>query len=386
MITLPRSNTLPKQTPLPLYRDMATAGMPVTTQQTSIPSHNKHRHTQKQDNTTAWILGLGGLAITTGLGSLFWWKFRHKPNQSASKTAQATQTFNGLTEPIKNANFKGIQPKRTVAEVQDLCEEVMQVGNSGLACQTMSCINSIRFYKKLAETEADFDNRAYLQGVTDFLGADNNETLKNKAFQLCRTLFPNLYEQHLANNKINTEHEQPNSTVFMPHFLAQYVFATLGGAIEAFTVGHFKDTATILTNLCNGNIGLLGDYSRQHMVSLVGIREAEQGCIDKLIQILKEEDSTKIDLDLLAKIHLLTYNQLNNSQPFDAVCLKTIFKDSQGKYGFYLRVFEKEEPLNKPLEKWIVDYTNPPLFTEDITSQEFHERLMREGDAIFKPS
>lgn len=379
--TLLRPN-YPPQTPLPANNNSRVAGTPIALQQTNTPPPSIANQTptppKKQDNTTAWLLGLGGLALTATIGGIFWWK-AHQKKSSASPSAQ---TVIGLVDPIKKADFTGIQPKRTVAEVQALCHSVMQVGNGSLACQTMSCINSIRLYKQLAETEAGFDS-SYLSNVIAFLKHGNNETLKIKAFEFFKALFPSEYGQFLANNRINTQHETNFQTILMPHFLSQYVFNTLGGSTATFSEIHKKDMATMLSNLCTGNVGLLGGagWRGGHQVSLVGIHEVEQGCIDQVIRQLRENNQP--DPDLLNKINLLIYDQLQTSEPFGHISLKEIFGSTKEDKWFDLRVFAKQEMLHRPLEKQI---NNPDQFYHDITSYSFHQRLMREGDAIFKPS
>jgi hypothetical protein len=112
------------------------------------------------------------------------------------------------------------------------------------------------------------------------------------------------------------------------------------------------------------------------MVSLVGIHEQEQGCIDYLISQLRENKF--IDPDLLAKINLLIYDQLKTNEPFGIISLKEVFESNGKEKWFYLRVFAKQEALHNPLEKRIESE-----FHHDIASQRFHRDLMSVGNTVF---
>jgi hypothetical protein len=328
---------------------------------------------QSQSKVFPWVWAVGGLATlgVIGLAGWAWWKNRNP--ESAAKGA--TGAVNQFVTPHKDPNFTGIQPKRSYTEVEALCKQVMEVGNGGLACQTMSCINSIRLYKKLCETERNFDN-SYIQNVKIFLRKQNNEELKRKSFEFFSTLLPSEYKSFLANNRINNQPKAGLKTLLMPHFLSQYVFNTRGGSTA--TIGGFNapDMVTILTNLCDGNIGLLGGQGWRggHMVSLVGIHEDQQGSIHTIIDQLTQQ--TSVDMGLLEKIKLLIYDQNSSTASVEGISLKEIF-ESQGRDKYFdLRVFAKQKLLNKPLEKEIGSQLG-------IASTGFHQNLMNTGNAVF---
>lgn len=368
---LPRTTTPYPSTTVQAY---PTAEKTQQTTQTIIPTPHTTTHHQpssKSATAKAWFLGLGTVAVLTLVGGFLLQQLPQKP------PIPVVELFNGLTEPTKKAGFTGLQPKRTLAETQAFCEAVMALGNSGLACQTMSCINSIRLYKKLAETEQNFDT-TYLTRTTAFLGSKTNEVLKTQAFKFFKTLLPELYEDFLEDNTINANRADKFQTLLMPHFLAQYVFDRMSGSTATLGGVNTADIITTLKNLCYGNIDLLGGsgWRGGHMVSLVGIHETKHGCIDQLVKQL--EAAEPVDPSLLNNIQLLIYDQAKSDNPFDNIPLQQILAATQKGHWFDLRIFAKQEALKQPLEKQI-----QAQLQWDISSRNFHQQLIRTGDSVF---
>ena len=328
---------------------------------------------QSQSNVSPWVWVAGGLATLGVIGLSFRELWKNKNPESAAKGAAGA--INQFVTPHKDPNFTGIEPKRSFEDVQKLCEAVMEPGNGGLACQTMSCINSIRLYKKLCETETNFDN-SYRENVKNFLKGQNNTELKQKSFEFFTALLPSEYKSFLANNRINSQPKVGLKTLLMPHFLSQYVFNTRSGSTTTLNGVNSEDMVTMLTNLCRGNIGLVGGkgWRGGHMVSLVGIHEDQQGSIHTIIDQLTQQ--TSVDMGLLEKIKLLIYDQNSSTASVEGISLKEIFESQKGEKYFDLRVFAKQERLRKPLEEQIG-------FHHDIASQDFHRNLMTVGNTVF---
>jgi hypothetical protein len=336
-----------------------------------------------QSKVSPWVWAVGGLATLGVIGLVGWAWWKNKNPESAAKGA--TGAVNQFVTPHKDPNFTGLQPKRSYNQVQALCEQVMIPDNGGLACQTMSFFNSLRLYKTFAEKEGTFANDASQQRINDVLSsATSPDELKVKAFDLCRKLFPQEYNTYLANNTISMEKPKPFLTTLIPHFLSQYVFNKTEQSINTNINGtqgiNHQDIAHALESLCNGNVGMFygTPWRGSHVISLVGIHEAEQGAINQVIEQLRRNEMPA-DKALLEKINLLIYDQNRSSASVEGISLKTVLEEN-AQDKFRLRVFNSHFNNNKVQE---LAFNHHSTFPYDIVSDQFHTRLIRTGNAVF---
>jgi hypothetical protein len=251
---------------------------------------------------TGWILlggGLASLAILVGFFNrktiLSWFEKAKTPAVLSLKSTENIQpTSPSINLDAENINpaspnitstAEQFKPKRSLDTVKALCEAVMEEGNGSLACQTMAFFNSLRLFSELAETEPGFSGSIDTARIKTILGTQSNEALKTKAFDFLKKLKLEVFQELLANNRVNSGKARGGDTTFMQHFLTCYAFNSFS---ESMVVAHNRysrnDMISMLIRLCSGEVGQLGGnpFRGAHSVSLVGIHEDEAGKIDAL--------------------------------------------------------------------------------------------------------
>ena len=325
-----------------------------------------------------WVAG--GLATLGVIGLSFRELWKNKNPESAAKGAAGA--INQFVTPHKDPNFTGIEPKRSYAEVEALCKQVMIADNGGLACQTMSFFNSLRLYKAFGEQEGTFASDANQQRINTVLSSASSPTeLKEKAFDFCRRLLPQEYTDYLANNTISMGHPKKHLTPFIPHFLSEYVFNKTEQSVSTFnhvdSPVNTIDIASTLEALCHGKVGMF--YQQGHVISLVGIQEAEQGVIQQVVDHLKQ-GNIPASTDLLEKVNLLIYDQLKSNASVEGISLKKILEANTSSNKFMLRIFNSDFKNNRNQE---IAFNNHSSFPYNIISGDFHQNLMNTGNAVF---
>ncbi|MCS6266995.1 MAG: hypothetical protein H2174_05470 [Vampirovibrio sp.] len=335
-----------------------------------------------QSKVSPWVWAVGGLATLGVIGLVGWAWWKNKNPESAAKGA--TGAVNQFVTPHKDPNFTGIQPKRSVEEVIELCKQVMEVGNEEGACQTMSVLNSLHLYKKLAEIDPTFDESNAANRIEQLLKAGRTrKALKETTFEFLSSLKPEVYATYLQNNQIGRSNPY-HCTQMIPHFIAEYALNQPVGSFHTVGGMNNQDLVATLKNLCEGKIGVLGstEIIGGHVVSLVGIAEEEQGAIDTLIKGLSQE-TPKIDPTTLKKIKLLIYDQWqsNHNEAVGSIPLIDVLGSSSDQANYYSITLFGQETLNKPLHHSLIRQNSPVW--DEIETDAFHQHLMNTGNAVF---
>ncbi len=360
---------------------MPTALTPNTPDSFTPPANsNNQPAVASKSSMSPWVWAVGGLATLGVIGLVGWAWWKNKNPESATKGVAGA--VNQFVTPHKDPNFTGIQPKRSYTEVKELCKQVMERGNEGGACQTMSVLNSLHLYKKLAEIDPTFDESNAANRIGQLLEAEKTrKALKETTFEFLRGIKPTVYNKALANNDVgqNTDY----LTQMMPHFISEYAFNKRIGAFH--TVGDINtlDLTDILENLCKGDVGILGGnyFKGGHSVSLVGIAEKEQGAIDTLIRDIRDKPSLLKEHPLLTKIHLLIYDQ-NEVDSMSSIPLLEILSSSPNpdEQKYHRITLFSNQVMRSPFHQLVME--GRPVWNE-IETDAFHQHLMNTGNAVF---
>jgi hypothetical protein len=315
----------------------------VQNSQSTVPQQDKASH--KSDT----------LAIASFFTYVY---FKNKPALPLSKTSE-------LLTSVKEDSVS-------------LCAKVMQSGNDGLSCHTVSTINTLRaFYEKgVREGDKAITENVRLKRLVDH---DTNSEVKHKLFNLLKQVMPQTY----AALKQDGYTSNKGSTLLIPHIIHQYVFGTPIESTYTHKGYNAKDIHKVLLALKQGEIGQLGGthWKGGHIVSLIGIEEGEATSFQNMMTALKEGKT--ISEAQSKQVILLIHDQLSSDNPVQRLGLNEITHPANTAHWFNLRI-ASTSPYN--FEKSMESTLNQATSLQEATlySDEFHNRLTELGDLIFE--